>query len=1228
MVNFNQTVFFKLSNYNNEKLKEKINTSFNTASNFKELKSALEALNEKAKDVFWIDRRKFISILQNCHLANAKEIAKIQALGIKVFLKIGSSNEDKKNIRLFRKNQEIAQDPKLFMKQIVFDLERFQNNEFNKNCNEILPKYYALIGDLTSEEDKRLIDAMLDAYPIEQVVNHKEEVLELARYVRQQDGTDWVKNALSSKSLQGKPLSERDRIFFESTYKKAKECVVEHIAAFGLDENLTKQQKEELAENLLHFYTNKPPPNTSANLFSAINMTMSVIGWPSIHTLLQLIRKMQSAQYPDRGMHSEANCDALHIGKILKNIAKLPLKQDRIAVVELARKLLPNILSNDDPFLIERAMNILCLLKQIGGGTEKGEAAITQAKSLCSLVHDKTMKTQIEQILADISSILSEKQLEISFLSTIEKLQSSSESAVMMKILETIGWVQCRSRSEAEQVVEASKLILDDLAVKSTITLRDVSKCIEEVSKLPTTQRETLGWEAMSFMGHFQNVSTRLQLLKLFCSGGIIDLKSIERNLKKLISFMPEGDSNLSFQDAHVHRIVDKIAHLDPWVRNEMTDFTASMIEGSTYDAKDLALALSSCSRLIRNGATKEDMKWVKDTMALIPEIKEKIRFLRMIAKIFRKGQTEQSNLVKRTIKVIDGIIQDPVPSMDLTQVVRHLESNPSLSSLVACLPLACEIMRKYGREDLSPEDLIWFFQNHCSPKLIDMIMLNLSNCTSTEDLLDAVRQPEFWLNLPYRLSTLTPPEKNRLIDILKKMKWNNCFDKVYFTRLAAWNTRFIQFAVDIDRIDLVADLFSMPKGLSWCLMNVDMINSFYPSILQAYPLFTKDSLTTDGLIRSVHCGIMYPHLKPIESLILLGFDSSSLTQLPATIRVSFLGQNGLDQNGLSRHFFSTLFTGLGPKIKKNGFPKWSSVNGYSPEQIYGAIARTFLYFLHNTTPYPIGPFFSERVYETMLSFTKQEAENPLQAILPLRQMELYFTLHPEYKPREKKDQALPKGNEFLSKVYALFQCKTQEEVTKNIEFLTSVYKDSLLIEELPKDFVDVSGNFSAEKIFLQYDKFIEQFYSVFGPEFIHDGLLPVHRMTQILMTEPIWNEIRKLPMASTALTNHIQGAFTQELLKKSIIFDSEVSDELRDVFNTWIDTASVEELKTFIFHVTGSYSLSDELPITIMLGTKENIKTYTCSGFIELPLNCTVEGIQAFLATLDSPQGERFDMK
>lgn len=283
------------------------------------------------------------------------------------------------------------------------------------------------------------------------------------------------------------------------------------------------------------------------------------------------------------------------------------------------------------------------------------------------------------------------------------------------------------------------------------------------------------------------------------------------------------------------------------------------------------------------------------------------------------------------------------------------------------------------------------------------------------------------------------------------------------------------------------------------------------------------------------------------------------------TLKVEFLGEKGIDHGGLSRQFVSELFAAL-TKTKYFVFdddfylPMSKNEGGSlsaADVKIYRDIGKVLM-FCYSSNKYPIGNFFKEEMFATLLRFDMQDLEKPFCQIPDGKLMHI----------QQNKDLSDmwddADSRIYGSKAIALFDVFDLDPYSSNDVvsslFFSKRFKDKLLEMVLPK-------------------------------------LSPLHAMAQGMHATNF-----EMPRVSDiTFAPKIQGIMSRDILLKSLNFDTRIDQEKQNWLKEWIANASKEELGLFVKAATGSPALPASISSIRIEQVGMNILFRSCIKKIEI---------------------------
>jgi len=309
--------------------------------------------------------------------------------------------------------------------------------------------------------------------------------------------------------------------------------------------------------------------------------------------------------------------------------------------------------------------------------------------------------------------------------------------------------------------------------------------------------------------------------------------------------------------------------------------------------------------------------------------------------------------------------------------------------------------------------------------------------------------------------------------------------------------------------------------------------------------------------------------------------------------QIHYQNSEGIDAGGLTRDFLTRLFTAItntgqlvtSPDLEKGTvrFRMLEEAEGITKEKLkdaFNAIGTLFSHALHGKS-FTIGTRFSESVFEVMPALLKCDESPSMPSDL----------LQPQYR------EALII---YLQKEYS----QHFNENCSAAEFVDGSKMPEGFDEDLKKDLLDDVTN------------------ELFATSLVTRGMKDQLRSLGMSI-----DEIKAL--TAKELSDRIQGTLSHDQVLSALNFDGASSD-LKDNMEAWIRGLSSDELKKFIWGMTGSEALHSDTRLDIKVDAnldKASLPTYhTCFKSVDIPAYSTKEDLaaklEASLAHLNPEEG------
>lgn len=356
-----------------------------------------------------------------------------------------------------------------------------------------------------------------------------------------------------------------------------------------------------------------------------------------------------------------------------------------------------------------------------------------------------------------------------------------------------------------------------------------------------------------------------------------------------------------------------------------------------------------------------------------------------------------------------------------------------------------------------------------------------------------------------------------------------------------------------------------------------------------------------------IDCDMDYPSHDPEEALKHLAYHYQNRPAgMGFGLKISYLGQPGLDTGGLSRDYIYRLFAALSSKHNlQHGVINCDEENQHILEQI-GTAFGYFTSSLGNQTcsRFPIGDAFHAAYFQGILSLSYEEIRGEASALPAERLLEIAHVI------------CTDNESAYVNQLQALLAWNGNESDAagkENVEFI----KNAAISEG-----IDLAPNFSAE-LATHLPQIKQDLLEAFADR-IFGRVKTVHTIAKAMdCTEEAWDTFRGL--GEQNLQNHIQGAFSKDNLKGRLRIFCRYADveDVRQRVMDWVDTKTDEELRHFLKFVYGAPCIPTSNIIFNFLENWQTVVAHSCDHRIDLPLppeenKARERAIQSLLTSLD----------
>lgn len=299
-------------------------------------------------------------------------------------------------------------------------------------------------------------------------------------------------------------------------------------------------------------------------------------------------------------------------------------------------------------------------------------------------------------------------------------------------------------------------------------------------------------------------------------------------------------------------------------------------------------------------------------------------------------------------------------------------------------------------------------------------------------------------------------------------------------------------------------------------------------------------------------------------------------------LSVRFLDEPGVDFGGLGREFVSEICAGIKDKL---GFKECE--NGlYRPELKRGRhgvpqglseddrvtlqdLGKLFMFCLNAAEDYPIGMLFDQSVFEALTRF----------------------------------DALPPNGFEELFSIYDVMNYK--EDDRKYIELMKACLEplnETTQAHVVQNAYATVGMEYEAEKIKEHYPVVQEALRKFISEEVIQPLILPLIEIAKGMKSTPFQGPVIR-GMNPEVLSERLQGTVTCEMILDKLSFSEGTPLQKQGWLKRWIQNASDEKVKQFLFALTGASSLGQK-PLSIQKSASGSFFFHTCSNAVDIPWN------------------------
>ncbi|MBS0637599.1 MAG: hypothetical protein JSS12_08810, partial [Verrucomicrobia bacterium] len=323
-------------------------------------------------------------------------------------------------------------------------------------------------------------------------------------------------------------------------------------------------------------------------------------------------------------------------------------------------------------------------------------------------------------------------------------------------------------------------------------------------------------------------------------------------------------------------------------------------------------------------------------------------------------------------------------------------------------------------------------------------------------------------------------------------------------------------------------------------------------------------------------------------------------------LSIEFAGEEGIDASGLGREFVSLLseavVEALRPTPQKNGLVRAIPMNEDN-KQICQQLGKLMMFCLNSTQNYPMGMIFDHGFFAMLSMLQPHHGSRALQDLL--KDNKTFNELFTIYLAMESTNEKEADTIARLKSWNTPFNQNTDPAVLSDLYFSESCMfeerggLDKLSEEEIKADpSILKQPEYMAALQEVAREKIAETIMAALQP--VLPAAIEVAKGMQSVNYPVNFDKAQK--MGPAALSEKLQGTLSTPVVLQNLKFSEDIPPEKQNLFKEWIETLPPDQLKRFVFALTGAYAVGKaELKL---FPTSERVIFHTCFSYADIPFN------------------------